>query len=195
MQAWRDAARRGLEVVARRQDPDGWIPQCCLTDPERPLLHTLAYAIQGLLEGGRLLHDAKLIASARRAAGVLARFVDPSGFMPGRFARGWQPAARWACLTGQAQMASIWLRLAALEPGSQWRAPARRVIDFLKRTQNRSTRNDGLRGGIRGSYPIGGEYGPYEVLSWATKFFADALIRDMRLESGRASDDPHEALA
>src|SRR2546429_6528050 len=34
-------------------------PSCCLTDPHQPLLHTLAYAIRGFLEGGRVLDDAR----------------------------------------------------------------------------------------------------------------------------------------
>ena len=54
-------------------------------------------------------------------------------------------------------------------------APA--VLGFLKRTQNRHGREPGVRGGIKGSWPVGGAYGAYEVLNWATKFFVDALMR------------------
>jgi len=52
--------------------------------------------------------------------------------------------------------------------------------------------SQGLRGGIKGSYPLDGEYGRYEVLNWATKFFVDALIRHDGLTMGLATagDDP-----
>ena len=35
-----------------------------------------------------------------------------------------------------------------------------------------------IRGGIKGSFPIDGQYGQYEYLNWAAKFFADALMID-----------------
>src|SRR3989442_806369 len=43
---FRVAAARHLSAVARRQQKDAWIPDCCLGDPLRPLLHTIAYAIR-----------------------------------------------------------------------------------------------------------------------------------------------------
>jgi hypothetical protein len=52
------------------------------------------------------------------------------------------------------------------------------VIGYVKRRQNRLSKNDGVRGGIPGSAPIDAEYGRHEVLNWATKYFADALMRD-----------------
>jgi len=35
-----------------------------------------------------------------------------------------------------------------------------------------------LRDGIKGLYPFDGGYARYEVLNWATNFFADALLLD-----------------
>ncbi|HEV8411452.1 MAG TPA: hypothetical protein VGQ30_13150, partial [Gemmatimonadaceae bacterium] len=69
MPAATDAAARSLAHVARLQRKNGWIPSCCLTEPARPLLHTLAYATRGLLEGGRVLEDPELIRRASIAAG------------------------------------------------------------------------------------------------------------------------------
>src|SRR3989454_411117 len=100
-----DAAARSLRAAAELQAPNGWLPSCCLSDPERPLLHTLAYAIRGLLEGGRVLGDPRLLHAAERAAGVLHAAVRADGWMPGRYRSDWSPAVRWSCLTGQAQMA------------------------------------------------------------------------------------------
>jgi hypothetical protein len=31
---------------------------------------------------------------------------------------------------------------------------------------------------------MGGEYGRYEILNWATKYFLDAMIRHDRIEGG-----------
>lgn len=179
-----DAAHRNLCAVASRQHRNGWLPDCCLADPERPLLHTLAYAIRGLLEGGRVLEDTGLITAAARAAGPLLEAVQANGWMSGRFAADWSPAASWNCLTGEAQMANNWMRLSAVTGEAAWLDPVPRVLAFLKSTQNRRSRDPGLRGGIKGSAPIGGWYGRYELLNWAAKFFADALMRHDRLLSG-----------
>ncbi len=191
-----DAAARSLHAAADLQAPNGWLPSCCLSDPERPLLHTLAYAIRGLLEGGRVLGDPVLLHAAERAAGALREAVRADGWMPGRYCSDWSPAARWSCLTGQAQMANDWMRLAVITGDSKWLEPVPAVLRFLKRTQNRHSAEPGVRGGIKGSWPVGGDYGAYEVLNWATKFFADALMRHEAIEThGLGAASPVSVLA
>lgn len=190
-----DAARRALRAIAREQHPSGWLPHCCLSDHERPLLHTVAYAARGLLEGGRLLEDDHLVSRAISAAEPLLERVQENGWMAGRFAADWSPAAEWSCLTGQAQMASVWMRLAAITSDQSWLAPVPRVLHFLKTTQNRTSRNPGLRGGVKGSAPLTGEYGRLSVLSWATKFFVDALLRDELAEQRAPEVQQHLRIA
>ena len=190
------AAARSLHAAADLQAPNGWLPSCCLSDPERPLLHTLAYGIRGLLEGGRVLGDATLLQAAERAAKALVAAVRPDGWMPGRYRSDWSPAVRWSCLTGQAQMANNWMRLAVTTGDPKWLEPVPAVLRFLKRTQNRHSAEPGVRGGIKGSWPVGGDYGAYEVLNWATKFFADALMRHEAIEThGLGGTSPVSVLA
>jgi hypothetical protein len=186
------AAARNLAAVVREQHANGWFPNCCLTDPQRPLLHTLAYTIRGLLEGGRVLDDPALLGAATRASQALVGQVRADGWMPGRFNRDWSAAVDWSCLTGEAQMANNWIRLYHITGDRGWLASVPRVLDFLKRTQNRSTDETGLRGGIKGSYPLSGGYGRFEVLSWATKYFADALMRHEQLLSESERPSPEE---
>src|SRR5690348_3723278 len=181
---FRAAAAKALRAVARHQHDDGWFPDCCLSDPQRPLLHTIAYTIRGLLEGGRVLEDERLVAAGARAAEQIALAVGPDGRLPGRFAAEWRGAASWSCLTGQVQMANIWLRLFDITNDRAWLEPVEPVLRFVKSTQNRTSPDLGVRGGIKGSSPLGGEYGPYQVLNWATKFFVDALLRDERRVAG-----------
>ena len=183
---YRDAARRNLRAVVAMQHDNGWFPQCCLTDPVRPLLHTIAYTIRGLLEGGRVLGDEAIFRSATRAAQALLGRVRDDGWMPGRFNADWSGAVAWSCLTGEAQMANNWMRLHAITGEQSWLEPVPRVLTFLKRTQNRTATDAGLRGGIKGSHPLDGEYGRFEVLNWATKYFADALMRDDARRGGGA---------
>jgi len=181
--AFTDAAARSLRAAAGLQAQNGWLPHCCLSDPEQPLLHTLAYAIRGLLEGGRVLGDRCLLGAAERAASALVTAVRADGWMPGRYRPDWSPGVRWSCLTGQAQMVNDWIRLGEMTGDPKWLGPVPAVLEFLKRTQNRRTQKPGVRGGVKGAWPVGGAYGAYEVLSWATKFFADALMRHEAIQT------------
>jgi hypothetical protein len=171
-----DAMRPFLRWVLAQEKERGWFRQNCLTDDRRPLLHTIAYTAQGLLESGALLDDAEYIAASRRTAEELIKHVAPDGRMPGRFDDHWQPAAGWACLTGMAQASIVWQRLDKLDNQTRYSEIVRKVHMFLKHTQDLKTRNPGIRGGIRGSFPVNGQYLRYKVPNWATKFFIDALL-------------------
>ena len=180
------AAGKNLHAVVDLQHENGWFPNCCLTDARRPLLHTIAYTVRGLVEGGRVLEDQRLLSAGARTADRLLGLVREDGWMAGRFHADWSAAVAWSCLTGEAQMANNWLRLYTITGDAKWLAPVPRVLRFLKSTQNRTSRDPGLRGGIKGSAPMSGEYGRYETLNWATKYFVDALIRHQQVEAGSA---------
>lgn len=186
--AFTEAAGRHLRMVASRQTANGWFPDCCLTDPQRPLLHTIAYTIRGLVEGGRVLGDRQVLDAGIRAAAALLPLVRRDGWLPGRFAADWSPAVEWSCLTGEVQMANNWMRLHLITGESRWLEPVPRVLEFVKRTQNRTSPDPGLRGGIKGSAPMSGDYGRHEILNWATKYFADALMRHTQVTRGEAAE-------
>jgi hypothetical protein len=80
-------------------------------------------------------------------------------------------------------MSLNWTRLAQEGGASELRENARRAIDYVKRTQKLADANDAVRGGIAGSSPIWGDYSRFEYPNWAAKFFADALMMDMRDEA------------
>jgi uncharacterized protein YyaL (SSP411 family) len=176
-----EAARRNLRAVASMQTPNGWFPNCCLNDPVRPLLHTIAYTVRGLIEGGRVLGDPVVSGAGVKAARALVARVREDGWMSGRFDAEWRGAVSWSCLTGCLQMCNNWIRLFLITGAGYWLEPVPRVLAFVKSTQNRDGTDPGLSGGIKGSWPLDGEYGRFEVLNWATKYFVDALIRHDRV--------------
>jgi hypothetical protein len=51
---------------------------------------------------------------------------------------------------------------------------------FVRRTVRVEGNPDTL-GGVKGSFPVDGEYGRYEYLNWAAKFLADSLMLEMAL--------------
>src|SRR5262249_47996136 len=97
------AGTRNLKWVLTHQRDNGWFDDCCLSDNTQPLLHTIAYTMEGLLEAGALLGDAGLVDAARRAADALRARQRADGSLAGRFDASWRSCARWSCLTGDAQ--------------------------------------------------------------------------------------------
>jgi hypothetical protein len=177
----REAGRRNLEFVLSQQCPNGWFPHCCLDDDRRPLLHTIAYTIEGLLEAGVLLEEQRFVDAARRPLDVLLSLQRNDGSLAGQFDSNWQPVARWTCLTGDAQTALCWLRLFQLSGDEKYFEVARRMNRFLMTTQDLTSTDPGIRGGIKGSQPIWGAYSPFEYPNWAAKFFADSLMLESKL--------------
>jgi DUF1680 family protein len=180
----REAALRNLQFVLTRQRANGWFEECCLDDNRRPLLHTLAYTMEGLLEAGVIAGEPAFVDGARRAADALRACQRADGGLAGRFDHAWTPAARWSCLTGDAQTSIVWLRLAEITGDPRYVEAARRMNRYLMGTQDLRASDPGLRGGIKGSDPVYAEYGAYEYLNWAAKFFADALLLERRAGDG-----------
>lgn len=185
---WLGAAGRGCEWALTRQTESGWFDDNSFKEStrSRPLLHTICYVVEGLWGTGTLLRDDRFKRAARRTVDSLLDSMEKYSGVRGRYDRQWRPRAHWRCLTGDAQLAGMLLRMrhGAEDEDKYWRA-ADRLADDLCRFQNTRSGNPGVRGGIAGSFPIWGRYGIFAYVNWAAKFFLDALLL---LEHGR---DPH----
>ena len=179
---YREAGKRNIGFSIAQQLPNGWFQHNCLTDPSAPLLHTICYAIEGVLGAAEALKNDGYFASAKLAADALLNCIREDGSVAGRLDASWREKAGWSCLTGDAQLAGVWLRLFAKTKNPMYLIGARRVLTFLKATQNCTSSDPGLRGGIKGAHPFDGDYGRFEVLNWATKFYLDALLLDERVD-------------
>lgn len=174
-QRYVQAALRNAEYCLSRQRPNGWLPDCCLSDPIAPLLHTLAYSMQGLIGIGKLTNRADLIAGARLLADAELRIMRADGFIPGRQYEDFSPAVQWCCLTGSAQTSIVWSELYRLTHEGKYRAAVHRVNRYLMARHDIRNPDPRLRGGVPGSWPVWGDYGRLQILNWATKFLVDAL--------------------
>lgn len=179
---YRQAAVRNIEFALEQQTENGWFRNNCLSDPARPLLHTIAYCIRGILETGIATGNRIYVEAAQKAADALLAKQRTDGSLAGRFDDRWREAVSWSCLTGDAQTAIIWGRLYQQTGDARYREGMTRANSYLMGVQLTRTGNPNLFGGIAGSDPIHGEYGRFEILSWAVKFFMDALMLEMRIE-------------
>jgi len=179
-----EAAVRNAEWVASVQDADGWFRHMNFDVGTEPWTHTIAYTIQGQLEIGVLAGRDDLVRSAERAARRILALQDPqSGAVPGQIAAGFRPVGAWSSMTGNAQMAGIWLRLARITGDASWRDAAEAANRFDCRVQDLGHRDPGRAGGLRGSYPGHLGYGRFWYMNWTQKFHVDALLEQMGLST------------
>ena len=169
------AGLKNVRWALSGQTPNGWFPACSLTDPQRPLTHTLGYALRGVLEAHRYEPASDLLDGAQRTARGLLGALRPDGFLPGQLASDWSAQAEWACLTGTAQVAHCWLILHELTGEARYLQAAMRANAFVRRTVRVDGQPDTL-GAVKGSFPVNGAYGPHEYPNWAAKFLADGLM-------------------
>jgi hypothetical protein len=126
--------------------------------------------------------NSRFVDAASRIARAVAATQRSNGALPGRLDAEWRSAASWSCVTGNAQMAIIWQRLARETGDASWLPAAQRANQFNLSVQDRASPDPDVRGGIPGSHPRGGGYMTHRYPNWAAKFFMDALM--LQLDAG-----------
>ena len=177
-----EAALKQVDWALRAQSSNGWLANCCLSDPQSPLTHTLGYALRGVIAAFCASKDRRYLGAACRTADGLLSALGPDGRLPGRMDAAWQPAADWVCLTGASQIAECWLLLHKATNRDEYRRAALLANRFVRRTVSIDGASE-IRGGIKGSFPISGEYGAWQYLNWACKFTIDANRAESRLRA------------
>ncbi len=171
-----EAARRNLDWALGQQQANGWFHHAGFRAGDDPYTHTIAYTAEGLLESGFALQDDRYITAAEKVAHALLEVQRSDGALASTYDSNWQPTSRSSCLTGNCQMALLWLRLYSRSREKSYLDAARKAIAFVCATQDMHVSNPNIRGAIAGSYPIYGRYERLKYPNWSAKFFADALL-------------------
>lgn len=182
---YKKAALKNLNWAAQQLQSNGWFKQNNLPkpNPSVPYTHTIAYAIEGFLWSGILLKEKRYIQIASKSALPLAKIFLQSGFLAGTYDSNWKSNNTYTCLTGDAQLALIWLELYKLTKFSIFKQAGYKMLRYLKSNQNvlPSTEAE-IKGALKGSNPLYGDLAKNEgycrlaYLNWSTKFFIDALL-------------------
>lgn len=176
----RAAAERNLDWVLGHIQPSGWTSGINLKGYPT-FLHFIAYVIQGVLESGISLERRDAIEAASRSAWVLLRKFEVHKALMGAYEPDFKSGMSFTCLTGNAQMSCVWLRLFEVTGELRYFNGALKINELLKESL-RTSGNRGALGGVAGSYPIWGAYQPLRYISWGCKFLADALMLELRLK-------------
>ncbi len=179
------AGTKNIEWILSQANERGWFGYMGFALDAVPLTHTIAYTLRGLIESSRYLAS-DLRNEALRLVIIAAESVIKQYESGSRNTRAdqlsaeldemWRPRASYSCVTGNAQMAIVWLHLRRMANDARFSRAARSILDQVKATQSLSSSNKGIRGALPGSVPFWGSYNPFSYPNWAAKFFADALL-------------------
>ena len=176
---YRSAAEKNVDWALSHFRPSGWIDGINLRG--HPIyLHFIAYVLQGVLESGILLQRRDAIEAVAKSAWVLLRKFETNKYLSGAYEADFRKPHKFSCLTGDAQMSCVWLRLYEITNDLRYLNAALKMNEMLKQ-RIAHTSSSGVAGGVSGSYPTWGRYQPLRYISWGCKFFADALMLEQRL--------------
>ncbi len=181
-------AQKNLNWVLQQQMSNGWFKNTSLSEKDKPWTHLIAYTIRGLLECSFLLKGnlkKRTFQSAKLASEKMLEIYSNNGFnhLPCVINKDWLSNDKNTCLTGNCQIAIIWLRFYSITKDLKYKNAAKKIINQVKTIQIIGKNNKGIRnisGGILGCYPLNGNYCAYMIINWATKFFADSLMMKMQ---------------
>ena len=177
--AWKDAALRNCDWALSQQRQSGWFDRNAFADGETPLLHTIGYVVEGLAGVGELLGIERYIRATTSCVDPLVELYRTRGKLLGRYDENWRATVSWRCLTGEAQIALVLLRLGRITGEKIYSEVAQSLLQGLAQLQDMCERHSESYGAIAGSEPLWGGYGPFNYLNWAAKFFMDALLLDV----------------
>lgn len=179
---YKETAVKNLDwIVDQKQTPNGWFMDCdnTIKHNNKPILHTIAYTIDGLINSGLLLDDQKYIQAGQKAANKLLDSYNSHRILSGRYDENWN-GSQLPILTGYAQMAINWMNLYHITHNKAYLNASleiNRQLVWVQRADDCSI--DAVRGAISGSFPIWGKYEPFSYPNWATKYFVDALLLEV----------------
>src|SRR3546814_10849295 len=82
---------------------------------------------------------------------------------PGRLSADWTPAVGWVCLTGLSQIAESWFYLFEVTGERSYLEAGRKANAYVRCTIHIGGAPD-TSGGVKGAFPVDGDYGAYEYL-------------------------------
>lgn len=179
--AYGEAGLRQVDWALTKQQPNGWFASNCLSDANNPLTHTIGYVLRGVLEGHLLSGRADLLQAAQRTGVSLVEAVGPDGYLAGRLDSNFRPAVDYVCLTGSVQIAHCLFLLHRLTGERRFLDTGRKLTSYVRRTIRTEGGPEATVGGVKGSFPVDGDYGQWEYLNWAAKFCIDANLLEAEL--------------
>lgn len=179
-----NAAEKQIQWTLSNAKENGWFGYASFSKDRLPITHTIGYTLQGLLESSvyfeKEFKDQIERIVLKACENITLEFEKRQSsrhkYLPASFDSSWQSPDNYSCLTGNCQLAIVLVQVYKLFGDSKLLDTSMKILDQVKMKQSLNSSNDGIRGGISGSYPIWGKYQKYNYPNWAAKYFVDSLL-------------------
>jgi hypothetical protein len=172
-----EGALRNVRWTLGKQQPNGWFSSNSFSVKKNPNTHSIAYVLEGLIESYALVPDEQVLSAVvKTAGGILSRY-ESRGWISGEHDGNFDYLGSYTCITGNIQMAGVWLKLYSILNDPRYLEAATGMISGYLHYHDITTKNPGLRGGVHGSLPHWGRYAPLKYPNWAAKFLCDTLMQ------------------
>lgn len=182
-ESFKEAAIKNIQwIINSKQHENGWFEDCDNTvhKNDRPILHTISYTVDGILDCGLYLKNETFIAAAKKTADVLLDRFLRDGTLPGRFDKNWKGSEQ-LITTGCAQIAIVWEKLFTHTGDDKYKNGFTRMNALLVAIHQRSVfETEDTRGAIFGSFPFWGRYESFGCPNWASKYLMDSLLFQLK---------------
>ncbi len=163
-------------AIQQKQMPNAWFRDADNTvkNNHKPITHTLAYTLDGLIECGLLFNRNDWVEAGAQTAKKLAELALSHQGLMGRYNSKWEGSEAFL-QTGAAQLCIAWQRL---ENPNQpiWLEARLKVMGQLRANQIPSWAGRNLAGGLFGSSPFWGRYEAFGIPNWGVKYYLEALL-------------------
>lgn len=187
------SCEKNLRWVLSVKQVNGWFDFMSFSSSEAPYTHTMAYTMQGFIETYKIIDNTNklkplLLNETILFCDKLIHLFDLSTNkqnmiqLPGNINENWEKTNNYACLTGNAQFAIVFLQLFEETNNIKYYNAAKTLIEIVKKSQILDGNKTPYKYGIAGSYPLWGGYHPNEYPNWSAKFFMDALLNKIRID-------------
>lgn len=155
------------------------------------LLHHVGYALDGLLICYEINNNVALLEIAKKYSLKLLSLFEVNIALPAYIQRNWKPyhdinGTKYSqCLTGYAQIAIVFLKLSDYLSDIRFRNAALKILDIVCAISNRKYPAKGMSYGVAGSFPFNGNYQKNQMVNWAAKYLAEAILRANKSSKGR----------
>jgi hypothetical protein len=139
------------------------------------LTHTIAYTLRGFLEIGLLLNEDQYFEIVKKSLGPLLQTYAEKGELAGSYSQDWQGDYSFVCNSGNAQLAIILYKLAAVPNQREYELIADKLLEDLVKKQCWLPLKV-LHGGVFSSSPFYGKYQRFKITNWTIKFYMDMIM-------------------
>ena len=183
IEAFKTCATKNIEwIIREKQHENGWFEDCDNTihKNDKPILHTISYTIDGILDCGIYLKNSDFINAASKPADVLLNRFLKKGKLSGRFDENWNGSEQ-LITTGCAQISIIWEKLFVLTGDVKYQKGFENMNTLLVAIHQRDVpETKDTRGAIFGSFPFWGRYEGFSCPNWASKYMMDSLLFQLK---------------